>query len=115
VVTQYTYTSTGQLDTITDALQHITDNDYDTYGHLVKTTTALGTTDQTVEEYRYDLAGNRMASFDALGRETKYIYNNMNMLLQTIDAVGGITTDNYDRMGHQTKMTDALGHVTNMT
>jgi YD repeat-containing protein len=37
-----------------------------------------------------------------------------NMLLQSIDALGG-TTYNYDRRGHQTSMTDALGHVTKMT
>jgi RHS repeat-associated protein len=115
VITSYTYTSTGQLDTVTDALLHITDYDYDTYGNLTKTTTAKGTYDQTVEQYEYDASGNRTASIDALERKTKYIYNSTNMLLQTIDALGGTTTYNYDKMGHQTKVTDALGHVTSMT
>jgi RHS repeat-associated protein len=115
VVTSYTYTSTGQLDLVTDALLHITDYDYDTYGNLTKTTTAKGTLDQIVEEYEYDLAGNRTATIDALKHKTKYIYNSTNMLLQTIDPLGGTTTYNYDKMGHQTRVIDALGHETNMT
>jgi RHS repeat-associated protein len=115
VITSYTYTSTGQVDLVTDALLHITDYDYDIRGNLTKTTSAKGTLDQTVEQYEYDLAGNRTASIDALDRKTKYVYNSTNMLLQTIDARGGTTTYNYDKMGHQTKVTDALGHVTSMT
>ena len=115
IVTSYTYTTSGQLDLVTDALLHITDYDYDVYGNLIKTTSAKGTIDQTVEQYQYDLAGNRTDSFDALGRQTKYIYNSTNMLLQTIDALGGTTTYNYDAMGHQTRVIDALGHETKMT
>jgi RHS repeat-associated protein len=115
VVTSYTYTSTGQLDLVIDALGRVTDYDYDIRGNLVKLTTAKGTSDQAVEQYRYDLAGNRTASIDALGHETDYIYNSMNMLLQTIDALGGTTTYTYDKMGHQTSVTDALGHATQLT
>jgi RHS repeat-associated protein len=115
VVTSYTYTSTGQLDIVTDALGHITDYDYDARGNLIKTITAKGTLDQAIEQYQYDLAGNQTTSFDALGHQTKYIYNSSNMLLQTIDALGGTTTYTYDRMGHQTSVTDALGRVTTMT
>jgi RHS repeat-associated protein len=115
IITSYTYTSTGQLNLVTDALGHITDYDYDVYGNLIKTTTAEGTLDQAVEQYQYDLAGNRTTSIDALGHQTQYIYNSTNMLLQTIDALGGTTTYNYDKMGHQTKMADALGYVTSMT
>jgi hypothetical protein len=38
VITRYSYTSTGQLDLVTDALLHVTDYDYDVRGNLVKTT-----------------------------------------------------------------------------
>jgi RHS repeat-associated protein len=123
VVTSYTYTNKGWLDTVTDALLRVTDYDYDNYGHITKTTTAKGTLDQTVEEYEYDLAGNRTATIDALKHKTQYIYNSTNMLLQTIapsagfanDSLGGTTTYNYDKMGHQTRVTDALGQATEMT
>jgi RHS repeat-associated protein len=115
VITSYTYTTKGWLNTVTDALGHVTDYDYDNYGRLVKTTTALGTVDQSVEQYEYNLAGNKTASIDALGHRTSYVYNSMNMLLQSTDALGNTTTYNYDKMGHQTSMTDALGHVTKMT
>jgi YD repeat-containing protein len=114
VVTSFTYTSTGQVDLVTDALGRITDYDY-VYGDLIKLTTAEGTVDQTVEQYEYDLAGNLTAIVDPLGHRMKYVYNSTNMLLQTIDALGGTTTYNYDKMGHQTSMTDALGHVTKMS
>ena len=115
VITSYTYTSSGQLDIITDALGRLTDYDYDVYGNLVKTISAKGTIDEAVEQYQYDLAGNQTASIDALERKTNYIYNSTNMLLQSIDALGGTTTYNYDKMGHQTSLTDALGRVTKMT
>jgi RHS repeat-associated protein len=115
IATSYTYTSTGQLNTVTDALGHITDYDYNSLGRLIKTTAAEGTVDQIVEQYEYDLAGNQTTSIDPLGHRTKYIYNSTNMLLQSIDALGGTTTYNYDKMGHRTSMTDALGHVTKMT
>jgi RHS repeat-associated protein len=115
VVTNYTYTSSGQVDLLVDALGRTTDYDYDTSGHLIKTTTAKGTTDQAIEEYEYDVAGNKTADIDALGRRTTYTYNSSNMLLQTTDAKGGTTTSSYDKMGHRTSLTDALGHVTKMT
>ena len=115
VITNYTYTSKGQVDLITDALGYVTNYDYDVRGNLVKLTTAEGTTDQAVEQYEYDLAGNKIASIDALGRRTKYVYNSMNMLLQTTDALGGNTTYNYDKMGHQTRVTDVLGRVSQST
>jgi RHS repeat-associated protein len=115
VITTYTYTPTGQIDIVTDALSHITDYDYDGRGNLVKVTTAKGTLDQAIEQYEYDLAGNRTAMIDANGHRTVYVYNSTNMLLQSIDPLGGTTTYNYDRMGHQTSMTDALGRVTRMT
>jgi RHS repeat-associated protein len=115
VITSYTYTLTGQIDVMTDALGHITDYDYDSRGNLVKATTAKGTVDESIEQYEYDLAGNKTATIDALGHRTTYVYNSTNMLLQSIDALGGTTTYNYDRMGHQISMTDALGRITRMT
>jgi RHS repeat-associated protein len=115
VVTSYTYTSTGQVDTVTDALQHITDYDYDNFGHTIKITTAKNTSDQAVEQYEYDLAGNRTAVIDPLGRRTTFTYDKMNMLLQTINSLGGVTTFTYDKMGHQTSVTDSLGHTTKLT
>jgi RHS repeat-associated protein len=115
VITSYTYTSSGQLDIITDALGRLTDYDYDVYGNNIKTTSAKGTLDEAVVQYQYDASGNRIVSIDALGHQTKYVHNSTNMLLQTINVLGGTTTYNYDKMGHQTKVTDALGHVTSMT
>ena len=131
VVTGYTYTSSGQVNLMTDALGHVTDYDYDGYGNLIKTTTAKGTTDEAVEQYEYDLAGNRTASIDALGRRTEYVYGGStpfgsapfgsaqgatnNMLLQQIDALGGRTIYNYDKMGRVISVTDANSHVTKMS
>jgi RHS repeat-associated protein len=113
--TRYTYTTSGQVDTIIDALGHITDYDYDTFDRVVKTTAAKGTADQSIEQYEYDLAGNRTAIIDGLGHRTIYVYNSMNMLLQTTDTLSNATTYTYDKMGHQTSLTDALGRVTKMT
>jgi RHS repeat-associated protein len=112
VVTSYTYTSSGQLDTIVDALQHITDYDYDTRGNNIKTTTAKGTLDEAIEISEYDLAGNRTASIDALGHRTTYIYDAVGNRTKVTDALNHATTYVYDSLNRQIRVIDANNQTT---
>src|SRR5262249_10752076 len=50
---------------------------------------------------------------DPLGHTITYQYNyDSRQLLQTVDALGGITYYGYDAAGNQTTVTDPLGHTT---
>ncbi|NJO30288.1 MAG: RHS repeat protein [Richelia sp. SL_2_1] len=66
VVTSYTYTDDGQIDTMTDALGRLTDYDYDNFGRLNKTTVAKDTVDEAIQQYKYDGAGNQTAVIDEM-------------------------------------------------
>lgn len=116
VVTHYTYTVSGLIDTETDPLGRVTDYDYDALGRLSEVTSALGTTDEASVQYEYDEAGNQTAVIDQKGDRTEYKYDALNRVVKTIYAVG--TTDEateeveYDGAGNQTAVIDENSHRT---
>jgi RHS repeat-associated protein len=133
VVAQLTYTSTGLVDLVTDALGRITDYDYDLFGRLTTITMAKGTTDQGIRRLEYDIAGNITAIVDennnrtelvydaldklkvlrdALGHETRFTYDLAGNLLTTRDARNNVTTNEYDVLNRLVKTTDALTGIT---
>jgi YD repeat-containing protein len=74
LVTQFTYTDNGLIDTITDPLGRVTDNDYDAFGRLISTTFAKGTTDEATGQFEYGTAGNQAAIIDENGNRTEFKY-----------------------------------------
>ncbi len=98
----------------------LTENEYDADGRVVKTTTmqdgVVLTTSQTV----YDAAGNRVQSIDALGRRTKFDYDDRGLMTETVypDATPLNDSDNprtkteYDAAGRVTAEIDQLGRRT---
>jgi YD repeat-containing protein len=120
LVTRYTYTTYGLVDTMTDPLGRMTDYDYDALGRLVKLTYAKGTADEAIERYEYDAAGNRTALIDANGNRTIYQYDALNRLVREIQAdpdgtgplTSPITTYTYDAKGQQIAVNDANNHTT---
>ena len=120
LITRYTYLEDGQVDTMTDALDRVTDYDYSALGQLVKVTYAKGTIDEAFESYEYDLAGNRTAIVDANGNRTEYEYDARNRLVREIqadpDGVGSqsspIIEYQYDAAGNQIEVKDARGFIT---
>ena len=132
VVTQFTYTSTGLVDLVIDALGRITDYDYDLFGRLTTITMAKGTSDQGIRRLEYDLAGNITAIVDennnrteleydaldrlkvlrdALGHETRSTYDLAGNVLTIRDARNNVTTNEYDVLNRLVKSTDALSGV----
>ena len=108
IITHYTYTSSGLIDTVTDPLGRMTDYDYDGLGRQIKTTYALGTVDEAFVQYEYDLAGNQTAIIDENGYRTEFEYDPLNRLVKTIYAVGtlneAVERIEYDQIGNQTAM-----------
>ena len=100
-VTSFTYDSRGDLLTITDPLSHVTTNTYDTEGkgNLEKTTDHLG----HVIAFSYYPDGNLKTETNTLGQVTKYFYDDYGHPQSMIDAMGRVTTYNFNLLGNQTR------------
>lgn len=119
-VTSYTFDANGNQLTQTTTLTTpggvrtlVTRNEYDDQGRVIKTTDAEGGITQTI----YDALGNRIAAIDALGRTTRFRYDERGQLVETIypDATPNDDSDNprtqteYDAAGRVTARIDELG------
>lgn len=120
VVTRFTYTAQGLLDTETDPLGRVTDHDYDAFGREIRITFAQGTPDEASRQFEYDAAGNLAAEIDENGRRTEFAYDAMNRRVRETrpdpDGPGPltspVTTFAYDAHGNLLSTTDPRGNVT---
>jgi RHS repeat-associated protein len=60
----------------------------------------------------YDASGNRISIVDPTGKETKYVYDNLERLVSKTDPLQQVTRNEYDVAGNQVKGIDAKGIVT---
>ena len=119
LVTQYTYTSQGLVDLVTDPLGRVTDYDYDGVGLLESITLAKGTTDEATQTFEYDAAGNQTAVIDENNNRTEFRYDDLNRLSRIIEAdpdgdgplEAPETTFTYDEAGNLETTTDAADSV----
>ncbi|MEO1496632.1 MAG: RHS repeat-associated core domain-containing protein [Planctomycetota bacterium] len=120
LVTSYTYTTLGLVDTMTDPLGRVTDYDYDTSGRLTRVTLAVGTADEAFQAFEYDAVGNQTAVVDENGNRTEFAYDAVNRLTLITepdpDGAGPLTAPvtsfTYDTRGNLLTTTDARGNVT---
>ncbi len=120
IVTLFSYTPQGLIDTRTDPLGRVTDFDYDAFGRVTTITFAQGTTDEASKQFEYDQAGNRTAIIDENGNRTEFEYDVMNRLVRLIqpdpDGAGPLSspvhTFAYDANGNRISKTDPRGQVT---
>lgn len=118
LVSIFTYTASGQIDTITDPIGRITDLDYDALGRLIKRTRAKGLPVQTVETFQYDIVGNLVAAIDENGQQYRYQYDAMNRIkrIEKPDPDGTgpldapVTTLTYDFAGNLLRVNDPMGN-----
>ncbi len=128
IVTLYTYTQQGLVDTMSDPLGRVTDYDYDARGLLNQVTYAKGTTDQAIEQYEHDLntaagrAGLVTAYVDGNAHRTTNEYDTHNRRVKMTEPdpdgagplLSPVTRWEYDTFGNVVKLTDARGNVTMM-
>lgn len=112
LVTQFTYTAQGLLDTTTDPLGRVTDFDYDAQGRLTATTFAVGTPDEAVRRFEYNTAGNVTAEVDENNHRTEFQYDALNRVTLIRDALSGETTFSYDARGNVISSSDELAQTT---
>jgi|CXWL01.1.fsa_nt_gi RHS repeat-associated protein len=113
VTTQLTYTAQGLVDLVTDPLGRVTDYDYNLLGRLIQLTYAKGTTDQGVQQFEYDAAGNITAFIDENNHRTEFAYDQMDRLTLTRDPFLHETGFAYDAAGNLIRTTDARTNQTN--
>jgi RHS repeat-associated protein len=125
-VTSYTYDPSGNRtsETTTQTLADgstrtlVTQMEYDDEGRVIRTIDAEGGVTETI----YDAVGNRVEAIDALGRSTKYVYDDRGQLIATIypDSTPNDDSDNprtrteYDAKGQVIAEIDELGRRTVM-
>lgn len=144
LVTTFTYTAEGLIDTAADPLGRITDYDYNDAGLVSSIAFAVGTADEGTQLFTYDALGNLTLFTDENGNETAYEYDALNRLTriteadpddagplaapittlsydeagnlaETVDAESNATTNAYDALDRLIETTDALGGQTKFT
>ncbi|WP_163834199.1 LysM peptidoglycan-binding domain-containing protein [Spartinivicinus ruber] len=108
--THYQYNVQGKLITTTKGLVvneqgEVTDNSqtritakkYDSLGHLISETNALG----GVTQHSYDRTGRRISTLDANGHRSWFYYNRKDQLTHTINALGEVTACQYNAFGEK--------------
>lgn len=124
--TTFTYDANGNrtsettTQTLTDGTVRTlaTQMEYDDEGRVIRTIDAAGGITETI----YDAVGNRVEEIDALGRSTKYVYDDRGQLVATIypDSTPNDDSDNprtrteYDARGQVIAEIDELGRRTMM-
>ncbi|HTM39199.1 MAG TPA: RHS repeat-associated core domain-containing protein [Terriglobales bacterium] len=111
--TSFTYSSNGELLTITDPLLHVTTLTYTPAGLVQTIKDAQG----KITTLQYDQRGNRTAVIDALNQQTTFAYDSMNRLTSitypTTPATSTVFT--YDTRGRRTSVTDPNQKTTTYT
>ena len=132
-VTRYTYDAAGNLTqvsapegastqikvdqrglpvSITSAEHNETTLDYNTYGNLARVENKAVGQSKTLD---YDAASRLTTVSDAVGNTSRYRYNNVDQVLEQINAVGHSTKFSYDANDNLTDVTNAKGGVTSMS
>ncbi|MEO8094016.1 MAG: RHS repeat-associated core domain-containing protein [Pseudolysinimonas sp.] len=105
VTTQFQYTATGNVATITDPVGAVTQFQYDVLGRTTQETNPIG----KIWHYSYDALGRPTQKLDAKGQTTSYQYTSRSDVSQIHYADGSQVTYQYDQAQNLIAMTDTLG------
>ena len=120
VVTQFTYTPRGLVETRIDPLGRVTHWSYDALGRVITVTLAQGTADEVSRHFEYDPAGNVTAYINENGARTEFVYDAMNRLVRITEAdpdgagplASPVIEYAYDAAGNLVAMVDPRGNTT---
>ena len=112
--TDFTYDLNGNVDTVKDALNRVSDNDYDPLNRL-KTSIVNATgvaPDKATTQFQYDARDNLTTVIDPKGLATTYGYDGFDDLQTLVSPDTGTTSYGYDNAGNRTSQLDARGKNT---
>ena len=109
--TTYSYDAFGHLTRTTDALGHTTGTGYDANGNKTSTTDPNNHT----ATYGYDADNEPTSDTAADSSVTRTDYNNDGTVADTVDAAAHKTTYSYDAQDRKTRSTDPDGRTTTYT
>ncbi|UYK82724.1 RHS repeat protein [Xanthomonas sacchari] len=104
--TDFGYDPNGNTKTVTDALGHVTQNDYDPLNRLARTLQDVGGI-AAETTFGYDALDNLTKVTDPKGLDTTYAYNGLGDLTKLTSPDTGSTTYTYDSAGNRATQTDA--------
>ncbi|WP_295841469.1 DUF6531 domain-containing protein, partial [uncultured Xanthomonas sp.] len=104
--TDFGYDGNGNTKTVTDALGHVTQNDYDPLNRLARTLQDVGGI-AAETTFGYDALDNLTKVTDPNGLDTTYAYNGLGDLTKLTSPDTGSTTYTYDSAGNRATQTDA--------
>ncbi|MCW0368854.1 hypothetical protein NB699_003837 [Xanthomonas sacchari] len=104
--TDFGYDPNGNTKTVTDALGHATQNDYDPLNRLARTLQDVGGI-AAETNFGYDALDNLTKLTDPKGLDTTYAYNGLGDLTKLTSPDTGSTTYTYDSAGNRATQTDA--------
>ncbi len=106
----YGYDSCGNLDTVTDDLNFITDYACDSKGRRIQTKDP----ENNITAYNYDepTPGDLTSIVDANNHTTTFTYNNIGIITSMKDALNNTTTYDYDNLGRLTRTNNPDGSFT---
>ncbi len=104
--TDFVYDANGNTDTVTDALDRVTNNDYDPLNRLSRTLQDVGGINAETK-FQYDAQDNLTQVTDPKGLNTTYTYNGLGDLTQLASPDTGTTVYTYDSAGNRATQTDA--------
>jgi RHS repeat-associated protein len=112
--TGFTYGANGDINTVTDPLGRVTDNDVDPLGRLNQVIANVNRqgVDQATTKFQYDARDNLLAVVDPKGLTTGYSYNGFDELVQLSSPDTTNTAYTYDTAGNPFSQTNARGILT---
>ena len=115
--TQWKYDGGGRVISVQDARGKTTDTQYDALGRVrfvisPDVNNVEGALARPTVEKRYDIVGNVTDVFDAEGRHTVNVYDDLNRLTNSTDPASITVSNTYDNAGNLLTVKDGKNQVT---
>jgi len=111
--TTYNRNSFGQVTSVTDPYNRVTNFTFDSAGNPLTITKLAGTSSQVMRSFTWNSDGMPLTSTDELGRTTKMTYVD-GCLSSRTDPMGKVTNIRCDPQGRVVQVTDPLGHTASL-